>query len=70
MSKERRNMRSQESAELVRLAHERLDQVVAEMEARKDYGIAGVALTFEMGEIRAIHRTLSGYDKAASARGG
>lgn len=57
--------RSQTSAEILRLAHARLDQIVDEMETRKDYGTAGVELTFEHGEIRSIHRTMSGFDKPA-----
>ena len=62
--------RSQTAAEIVRLAHVRLDQIVQEMEADKGYGTAGIELNFDHGEVKSIRRILSGYDKPAPARGG
>jgi hypothetical protein len=70
MSKEKPASRPLTSSELLRLAHDRLEQIVAEMEARQDYGTAGLELNFERGQIQSIRRTLSGYDKPAHARGG
>jgi hypothetical protein len=57
-----------EENQLIRLAHERLDQVIREMEANSDSGQAGVELNFHRGVVTSIHRTLSGYDKPAGGR--
>lgn len=45
------------------LAHERLEELCREAERSKFWGVLGVELTFENGQIRLLHRRLDGRDK-------
>lgn len=53
----------QSSAEFRRLAHQRLEQIFTDMEARQEYGTAGVEVTFQRGQACLIRRTLDGTDR-------
>lgn len=56
---------SEGNAALLQLAHDRLDQIHADMESRQEFGTVGIELTYDRGQISMVRRTLNGTDRPA-----
>lgn len=48
---------------IIALAHRRLDELVADAERSRFWGVIGVQLAFENGEAKTLHRRMDGRDK-------